>query len=69
MIHKQIEMIFPVTRGKKRTYRERMLEAYDRDPLRCPCCRHRMLLVAIWHAEYGRIYYYDEQREYENQRK
>ncbi|MGN7765433.1 hypothetical protein [Paenibacillus sp. 22594] len=45
-----------------------MLESYGQDPLICPCCKHRMLLMVIWHAEYGRIYY-EEEREYANQKK
>ncbi|WP_456238464.1 IS91 family transposase [Paenibacillus riograndensis] len=69
MVHKQIEMTFPAEERKKKSYRQRMLESYGRDPMRCPCCKHRMLLVVIWHAEYGRIYYYDEEREYANQKK
>jgi formamidopyrimidine-DNA glycosylase len=48
---------------RKKTYRERMIEAFDRDPTQCPCCKHPMLLVVIWHADYGRLYYYDEERE------
>jgi hypothetical protein len=69
MVHKQIEMTFPAEEQKKKSYRQRMLESYGRDPMLCPCCKERMLLVVIWHAEYGRIYYYDEEREYANQRK
>ncbi|WP_152679681.1 hypothetical protein [Paenibacillus sp. IHB B 3415] len=61
MVHKQIEMIFPAKERKKKRYRERMLESYCQDPRICSCCKHRMLLVVIWHAEYGRIYYYDEE--------
>jgi hypothetical protein len=62
-VHRQIEMTFPKAERRKKTYRERMIETYDRDPIQCPCCKHRMLLVVIWHADYGRIYYYDEERE------
>lgn len=69
MVHKQMEMIFPAKERRKKSYRERMLESYGQDPLICPCCKHRMLLVVIWHAEYGRIYYYDEEREYADQKK
>ncbi|MCP3772726.1 transposase [Paenibacillus sp. MZ04-78.2] len=60
MVHKQIEMTFPKAEKKKKTYRERMMETYHRDPIQC---KHAMLLVVIWHADYGRIYYYDEERE------
>lgn len=69
MVHKQIEMTFPMEKRKKKSYRERMIESYVTDPICCPYCKHRMLLVVIWHAEYGRIYYYDEKQEYENQKK
>lgn len=62
-VHKQIEMVFEIPAKRKKTYRERMIETYDRDPIQCPCCKHRMELVVIWHADYGRIYYYNEEWE------
>lgn len=67
----QVEFTFEMTkvRRRKKSYRERMMEAFDRDPLRCPCCKQRMLLVVIWHADYGRIYYYDEELEREKEKK
>ncbi|MCY9670534.1 transposase [Paenibacillus alginolyticus] len=67
----QVEFTFEMTkvRRRKKSYRERMMEAFDRDPLRCPCCKQRMLLVVIWHADYGRIYYYDEELEREQEKK
>ena len=51
----QVEFTFEMTKVKRRkkSYRERMLEAFDRDPLRCPCCKQRMLLVVVWHADYA----------------
>ncbi|MHA6482132.1 transposase [Paenibacillus sp. strain BS8-2] len=63
MVHKQIEMTFPPKEQRRKTYRERMLETYERDPIACPCCKKTMLLVVIWHADYGRIHYYDEESE------
>lgn len=69
MVHKQIEMTFPPKETRKKTYRQRMLETYERDPIACPCCKHTMLLVVIWHADYGRIYYYDEESERANQKR
>ncbi|MFS0725417.1 hypothetical protein [Paenibacillus sp. 1P07SE] len=69
MVHKQIEMTFPPKETRKKTYRQRMLETYERDPIACPCCKHAMLLVIIWHADYGRIYYYDEESERANQKR
>jgi len=69
MVHKQVEMTFPTTEKKRKTYRERMIETYHRDPIQCPCCKHDMLLVVIWHADYGYIYYYDEEWERELDKK
>ncbi|WP_168123877.1 transposase [Paenibacillus sp. HB172176] len=69
MVYKQIEMTFPPKEPRKKTYRERMIETYERDPIACPCCKQTMLLVVIWHADYGRIYYYDEESERAYQKK
>lgn len=69
MVHKQIEMTFPPKETRRKSYRERMIETYERDPIACPCCKHTMLLVVIWHADYGRIYYYDEESERTNRKK
>ncbi|MGE7611879.1 MULTISPECIES: transposase [Paenibacillus] len=55
MIHKQIEMTFPVKERKKKNYRQRMLESYGRDPMLCPCCNHRMLSRGRKNQRYGSI--------------
>jgi hypothetical protein len=67
----QIEFQFEMSKPKrwKKSYRQRMLEAFDRDPIQCPCFKHTMLLVVIWHADYGRLYYYDEEREREQEKR
>lgn len=36
MEHKQIEMVFEKPLKRKKTYRERMIETYERDPIQCP---------------------------------
>jgi hypothetical protein len=59
---KQIEMVLTTKREKKK-YRQRMIESFSRDPIQCPCCKQTMDLVVIWHADYGRIYYYNEEYE------
>jgi hypothetical protein len=48
---------------KKKTYRQRMIEAFDKDPFQCPCCHRQMDLVEIWHADYGFLYHYMEDME------
>jgi hypothetical protein len=59
---KQIEMLLEWKKQKK-TYRQRMIAAFDKDPIQCPCCGGRMELVVIWHPDYGRLYYYAEDLE------
>lgn len=69
MKHKQIEMTFPKPEGKKKRYRDRIIETFHRDPIQCPCCKQEMLLIVIWQAKYGRIYYYREEQEREMNQK
>ncbi len=59
---KQIEMLLEWKKQKK-TYRQRMIAAFDQDPIQCPCCGETMELVVIWHPDYGRLYYYAEDLE------
>lgn len=51
------------TKKKKKTYRQRMIEAFDNDPFICPCCKREMELVEIYHADYGFLYHYMEDME------
>lgn len=51
------------TKKKKKTYRQRMIESFDKDPFICPCCHREMDLVEIWHADYGFLYHYMEDME------
>ncbi|MFC7372292.1 transposase [Fictibacillus iocasae] len=54
---KQIQWVFQRAK-KKKTYRQRMIEAFDRDPFQCPHCKNQMELVEIWHHRYGYLYHY-----------
>ncbi|MGY0695042.1 IS91 family transposase [Virgibacillus sp. FSP13] len=65
---KQISFLLE-TKRKKKTYRQRMIESFEKDPLECPHCQREMELVGIWHAEYGWIYHYMEEVEMERRRK
>lgn len=65
---KQIELLLRTTQ-KKKSYRQRMIESFEKDPLRCPHCHQEMDLVGIWHKDYGWIYHYMEDIEKERYRK
>lgn len=56
---KQLAMILE-RRKKKKTYRQRMIEAFHKDPFLCPCCEQEMELVEVWHADHGFLYHYME---------
>ena len=43
---------------KKKSYRQRMMEAFQKDPFLCPHCQRSMSLVEVWHADYGLLYHY-----------
>ena len=55
---KQISCV--LERKKKKSYRQRMIEAFDKDPFLCSHCQRQMDLVEIWHADYGFLYHYME---------
>ncbi len=40
----------------KLSYRERVKQAYGKDPLLCPRCATEMWLWYIWHPDYGVVY-------------
>lgn len=65
---KQIELLLE-TKRKKKTYRQRMIESFEKDPFECPHCHRQMDLVGIWSADYGWIYHYMEEIERERRRK
>lgn len=60
---KQLSLLLE-TKKRKKTYRQRMIEAFDKDPLVCPCCRREMELVEIYHSDYGFLYHYMEDMEF-----
>ena len=59
MRSKQIAMLLD-TKRRKKTYRQRMMEAFNKDPFKCPHCHRQMDLVEVWHADYGFLYHYME---------
>lgn len=48
------------TKKEKKTYRQRIIESFDKDPFIYPHCHRQMELVEIWHADYGFLYHYME---------
>lgn len=59
---KQLSLLLE-NKKKKKTYRQRMIEAFDKDPFICPHCHREMDLVEIWHADYGFLYHYMDDME------
>jgi hypothetical protein len=60
---KQIQWVLE-RKKRKKSYRQRMIEAFDVDPFRCPHCQRQMELIEIWHSRYGYLYHYMEGMEY-----
>ncbi|MCM3732714.1 transposase [Fictibacillus nanhaiensis] len=56
---KQIQWVLE-RKQRKKSYRQRMIEAFDVDPFKCPHCQQRMDLIEIWHSRYGYLYHYME---------
>lgn len=54
---KQIEFIFKKV-PKKKSYRQRIIEAFEKDPFWCPHCHRKMDLVEVVHPERGLLYHY-----------
>ncbi|RKJ49280.1 hypothetical protein D7X33_33110 [Butyricicoccus sp. 1XD8-22] len=43
---------------KKKSYRQRLIEAFEKDPFWCEHCHRKMDLVEVWHTDYGLLYHY-----------
>lgn len=54
---KQLSLLLEKKRRTK-SYRQRMSEAFEKDPISCPHCRRQMELTVIWHPDYGHIFHY-----------
>lgn len=59
---KQISFLLE-RKQRKKSYRQRMIEAFEEDPFQCPHCKREMDLIGIWHSDYGWIYHYMEETE------
>lgn len=55
---KQLSLNLPKMPKRKKSYRERMIEAFNEDPFWCPHYHRKMDLVEVWHAEHGLLYHY-----------
>jgi len=42
--------------ASKKSYRQRLIQNFSKDPMRCKKCKHVMELWEIWHPKYGLIY-------------
>jgi len=52
---KGVQKVFEFFTGKKK-WRERRVESFGKDPLKCPNCGAEMEVWQIWHPKYGFIY-------------
>lgn len=52
----KVAATFPSPPIVKKTYRQRMIESFQLDPLICPKCGSQMELAFIWHPKYGYLY-------------
>lgn len=46
------DKVFNIRKG----FRQRLIESFGKDVLKCPCCGSEMELWRIWHPKYGDIY-------------
>lgn len=46
---------------RRKTYRQRVMESYGKDPFLCPHCKREMDLTEVWHSDYGFLYHYMEE--------
>ena len=53
---RMVQQIFEFIKGEKKSWRMRLIESFQRDPLKCPYCGEEMELWEIWHPKYGLIY-------------
>lgn len=53
---KFVQQEFGAFREPKKGWRERLIETFKRDPLKCPHCGDEMSLWEIWHPRFGKIY-------------
>lgn len=53
-----IQLSFEFIKGKvkAKSWRQRVIESFGKDPLSCPKCKGEMILWRLWHPEYGDIY-------------
>ncbi|MFQ6092186.1 MAG: transposase, partial [bacterium] len=70
-IAQEFELLLKKT-APARSYRERMIRSFGKDPLICEDCGQEMMLYSIWHPGYGIIYSFEddcvpliEERDYE----
>lgn len=55
---KQLSLNLQKMPKRKKSYRERIIEAFNVDPFWCPHCHRKMDLVEVWHADHGLLYHY-----------
>ena len=52
----QVSFDFVTGATRSKTWRQRMIESFGKDPLICSKCKEEMLSWKIWHPKYGAIF-------------
>ncbi|NUM34016.1 MAG: transposase [Candidatus Brocadiae bacterium] len=56
-IKRCVQQVFAfVVKGEKKSWRDRIIEAFHKDPIKCPYCGDEMEIWQIWDPKYGLIY-------------
>ncbi|CEP67973.1 Transposase, IS801/IS1294 [Moorella glycerini] len=55
-VNRKVKAIKRPQRSKPKSWKERLQEAFGKNPLKCPGCGREMELWKIWHYKYGTIW-------------
>ena len=55
---KQLSLLLETKEKRRKSYRQRMIESFEKDPLLCPGCNKVMDLAEVYHGDYGYLYHY-----------
>jgi len=59
-INRKVKAIKKPKQRRAKSWKERMQEAFGKNPLKCPCCGQEMELWKIWHHKYGTIWSFEK---------
>ncbi|AVX19296.1 IS91 family transposase [Carboxydocella thermautotrophica] len=59
-VNRKANVIKRPKQSRAKSWKERMEEAFGKNPLKCPCCGQEMELWRIWHYKYGTIWSFEK---------